>query len=122
MIQKGNLVIADKGKYLQTPYGILQEVELGEFPSIVNGKEIIKNYKLQDIYEVTPIRIQNNIYYVQDTSNYSKLVSELIRIKYSLDDELALIANARLGNLEGEEDFQNWRTLCKTAAKSYMNE
>lgn len=122
MIINNNIVKADQGKYLKTKYDILQELTLGEYQTLINGEIITRENKLEDITEVIPVRINNEIYYVSDISNYNKLVTELIRLKYTLDEELAIAANARVGNNKDEEEFQNWRSICKSVAKNYVNE
>ena len=122
MIQNNYKVTADEGKFLKTKYGILSSVELGQHTDVINGQ--IKNYTLniEDIKEVTPVTIDNKTYYLEST-DYKGLVSELIRIKYTLDDELALYANSRIGEKSNEEiEFQKYRVYCKQLAKSILNE
>lgn len=121
MIKKGNTIKASEGKVLRTPLGITDEITLGSTKLIENGKVVQINIKESSITEVTPVRINGEITYIEAT-NYGAAVTELIRLKYSLDDELALIANSRLGNNSKEEEFQNWRRLCKETAKKLFNE
>lgn len=113
----GNLVIADQGKALKTPNGIFEQVTLGVFEGFENGKQYIIENKLEDITEVSSVRILDDIYYVE-SKEYGDIVSELIRKKYSLDQELALYANSYItDNSEAMNKYQDWRVLCKEAAK-----
>lgn len=122
MKQEGNTVYADPGKCLKTSHGIFQEVPLGTFKGYKDGKLYQFTTKLKDIQEVTPIRILDEVYYVSATS-YGDVVSELIRYKYSLDEELALYANSFIkDNSEAMNKYQEWRVLCKEAAKKICDE
>ena len=118
----GNLVIADAGKALKTPNGIFEQVSLGVFEGFKDGKAYIIENKLEDITEVSSVRILNDIYYVE-SKEYGNIVTELIRKKYSIDQELALYANSYIkDNSEDMEKYQTWRVLCKQAAKKICNE
>lgn len=117
----GNTLKADSGKFLKYFNIISSEVTLGERYVLCNKDFIKVNLKESDIQEVYPVVIDEKIYYVFNTT-YSELVTELIRLKYSLDDELAIIANSRLGDSSKESEFQNWRKKCKEIAKSLINE
>ena len=121
MIKENNIIKASEGKVLRTPLGFTKEISLGVAKLIDNGKVVEINIEPTSISEVTPVRINGEIAYIEST-DYANAVSELIRFKYSLDAELALIANARLGDNSGEEEFQNWRRLCKETAKKVFNE
>lgn len=118
MKKKENILFADNGKSLKTPYGYFDVVTLGEKTVIKDGKMTTEYYDKKNIKEVTKIQVGDTFYYIEDVIDYGTLVTELIRQKYSLDDELALMANARLGiNKDQEEEFQAWRVKCKEAAK-----
>lgn len=57
--------------------------------------------------------------------NYDELVTALIRMRYSLDAELALQANLRYdpqSHEVEEKEFQDWRAKCKNAAKNFLND
>lgn len=119
MKQENNILIADEGKYLKLKYNnfLNKNIELGNVFVFDGEKTILKNIDITDVLEVYPVFIDNNCYYIS-AKDYSNAVSELIRQKYSLDDELALIANSRLNiNKDKEEEFQAWRVKCKEAAK-----
>lgn len=123
MIMKkiNNIITADEGKLLKCHDSISNQFILGNNYILINDIPSLINITLQDIIEVRPVSIDNITYYISKT-NYPELVSELIRLKYSLDDELALIANARKGDFSKEEEFQNWRLKCKQIAKDLINE
>lgn len=114
--------MASDGKALKTPNGICTVVSLGTFRGYKDGKPYEVTINLEDIVEVTPVRILNEVFYIE-ANNYSKAVTELIRQKYSLDAELALHANAVTDGVTPKmEAFLAWRVLCKEAAKKIWNE
>ena len=121
MIKENDIIKASEGKVLRTPIGLVDEVTLGVTKLIDNGKVVEINIEQSSIKEVTPVRIGNDIAYIE-AIDYPTAVTELIRLKYSLNDELAMIANSRLGDNSDEEEFQNWRRLCKETAKKLFNE
>lgn len=122
MVVKDNKVTASSGKYLKYKSNIYTELTLGQNFICINGATTLVNIQLGDIIEVYPVRIFNKDYFVQSTS-YNELVTELIRLKYTLDAELALIANSRIKDCSEEErEFQDWRKVCKETAKHIINE
>ena len=124
MRKEGNIVIADEGKSLRTPIGIFTEVPLGISKGSTDGEAWEFNLKMKDIEEVTPVRILDDIYYTS-SSEYGDIVTDLIRCKYSLDQELALYANSFLDPDSFKDKmnaYQEWRSLCKEAAKKICNE
>lgn len=104
MIRENDTIKASEGKVLRTPLGIVDEVTLGVTKLIVDGNIEEVEVSLDTIKEVTPVRIGDQLVYIEAT-NYANAVSELIRFKYSLDDELALVANSRIGDNSREEEF-----------------
>ena len=122
MKKKGNILIADQGKSLKTPYGYFNMVTLGDKTVVKDGKTTLEYYDKKNIVEVTKVQVGDMMFYIDTITDYGSLVTELIRQKYSLDDELALIANARLGIHEDQEnEFQEWRSKCKEAAKKIFS-
>lgn len=122
MIQKDDLVVAESGKTLKTPNGICDMVSLGTFRGYKDGKPYEVTINLEDIVEVTPVRILDEVFFIE-ADEYGKAVTELIRQKYSLDTELALHANAITEGVTPKmEAFLAWRVLCKEAAKKIWNE
>ena len=76
----------------------------------------------EDVEEVYKVEIDGNIYRVKGDS-YEELVTNLIRLKYSLDWELSLIANSRIRDIsKDDKDFQDWRAESKKIAKNLINE
>ena len=76
----------------------------------------------EDVEEVYKVEIDGNTYRVKG-DNYEELVTNLIRLKYSLDWELSLIANSRIRDIsKDDEAFQNWRVESKKIAKNLINE
>lgn len=124
MIKHENILTADPGKFLKHKEfdGLRNTFVLGTSHYNVNGEIKLVNVTESDIIEVY-IVIIDDVNYVVEGNNYGELVTNLIRQKYSLDDELALIANLRLNkNLDKEQEFQDWREKCKNAAKQIFNE
>lgn len=72
----------------------------------------------------------NNTFFEYQSIEISELkkgviVSNLIRLKYSLDDEIALINNYNLNNSQYQaeyEEYQNYRNNCKSIASNFSNE
>ena len=59
--------------------------------------------------------------------SYEQIVAKLIRVRYTNDEEIALINNALLdlsniANNDEYNEYQSWRTKCKEVAKNYINE
>ena len=59
--------------------------------------------------------------------SYEQIVAKLIRVRYTSDEEIALINNALLdlsniANNDEYNEYQSWRTKCKEVAKNYINE
>lgn len=119
---KNNVVFAKEGKQLKTILGIMPSIQLGNHIQIINDEVIQHTINLADIKEVSPIFVEGNLIYVE-SSDYNSIVTELIRSKFSLDEELALYANYRIGkDFDKEQLFQDWRQSCKAAAKRFINE
>lgn len=114
--QKGNKLII-KGFNKQ-----FDELFLGKNNYYIDGKILSLDLIINDISEVKSIKLEGKEYDVELSNNYGQLVTNLIRLKYSLDDELALNANFRLGDTSKENEFQNWRQICKNKAKEILDE
>ena len=102
MIIVGNIVKADDGKLLLVNGDYRHEVHLGEEMILRDNKWTSQINSLDDIEEVTYTLFIDKMIYIKST-NYKDIVTELIIMKYSLDDELALIANSRLNPNSKEE-------------------
>ena len=80
------------------------------------------NITPDDVIVCYIVNIDGKEYKVQG-DNYGELVSSLIRIKYTLDQELALLANSRIKDVSEQENaFQEWRAECKRIAKKLLYE
>lgn len=121
MIKEGNVLKADEGKKLLYKDSFYSELYLDGQLVNVNGEIKLSPINESEVKEVYPVLIYSDTYYISAT-DYAGIISELIRQKYSLDDELAIAANARIGKTSGEEEFQNWRQKCKEVAKEICNE
>lgn len=117
-----NIVKADSGKYLKCKSELASEFALGSTFVCINGVTTLQTITLEDIKEVQFVRVQDIDCYIEAT-NYNDAVTELIRQKYTLDQELALHANAYIkDNSKQMEEYQSWRQVCKQVAKKIFNE
>ena len=74
---------------------------------------------IEEVYKLEIDGVENKV----KGDTYDELVTNLIRLKYSLDWELALIANSRIKDVSKEDaTFQEWRKECKRIAKNLLNE
>lgn len=76
-----------------------------------------------DFGEAKVVEVDDLSYMITEDMSYDALVTALIRLKYSLDEELALMANLREdaeGHKEEEAAFQEWREKCKEAAREAL--
>lgn len=76
-----------------------------------------------DFGEAKVVGVDGLSYMITEDMSYDALVTALIRLKYSLDEELALMANLREdadGHRTEEIAFQEWRTKCKEAAREAL--
>lgn len=88
----------------------------------VNGKLKSITVNPGDIQEVFQVQLDGENFKVKGDT-YAELVTNLIRLKYTLDDELALAANLRAGDNNAktaEFEFQTWRAFCKEMAKQLI--
>ena len=105
-----------EGKIVTSDYGKVLNVFGTEYTSYTIG---LNGATLSDIKEGKNIPINGEIKFIP-YQNYGELVTNLIRTKYSLDEELALMANSRIkSNSEEEIIFQQFRKQCKLLAKKY---
>lgn len=122
MRKVNNIIYPEQHNLLKTPYGYMSQVVLGESKAYVNDKLTTIVFNESDVIEVKPVRIDDNIYYIESKS-YSAILSELVHIKYTIDDEMALSANYRINpNSQKEQEYQEWRSRCKKIAKQLVNE
>lgn len=123
MKQEGNTIFAEGNKklYIKKLDLLTSQYTCGTVMLPVEGVLQPTTVTPEDVMEVYDVVIGTNSYKIQANS-YGDLVSGLIRLKYSIDDELALIANSRIRDISAEDkDFQEWRTECKRIAKKYID-
>lgn len=103
--------------------------------TIVNKTDFCYFKKLGNVYVVSwnPINITHNVVSCSQESiklnknmTYEQIVSKFIHVRYTSDEEVALINNALLNleniaNNDEYNEYQSWRAKCKEAAKQYLN-
>lgn len=99
---------------LEEGYAVVKNGILIKGPKIYMGE----NSKTKDYTEVRLFTIDDVEYYIEVVDGYDANVTALIRCKYSLDAELALINNYIDDPDKYREEmieFQAWRKKCKAA-------
>ena len=124
MTRNGNEVKAENGRILFIePTGVYTDYAiLGNRLEYKDGQRLEYTLTEQNVHEGYMTNIDGEQKFVK-ASSYSELVSGLIRLKYSIDDELALMANSRVKSVSSEErQFQIWRKKCKEIARQLIND
>ena len=124
MKTENNTLIAEGSKvlFIKKLNVIVKQYTCGEVMLPIQGVLQTINITPDDVIECYIVNIDGKEYKVQG-DNYGELVSSLIRIKYTLDQELALLANSRIKDVsEQENTFQEWRAECKRIAKKLLYE
>ena len=124
MKTENNTLIAEGSKvlFIKKLNLIVKQYTCGEVMLPIQGVLQTINVTPDDVIECYIVNIDGKEYKVQG-DNYGELVSSLIRIKYTLDQELALLANSRIKDVsEQESAFQEWRAECKRIAKKLLYE
>lgn len=124
MKTKNNTLIAEGSKvlFIKKLNVIVKQYTCGEVMLPIQGVLQTINITPDDVIECYIVNIDGKEYKVQG-DNYGELVSSLIRIKYTLDQELALLANSRIKDVSEQENaFQEWRAECKRIAKKLLYE
>ena len=123
MIKDGNTYEAEGKRVLYIPKLdlVTKMYSCGTVLLPVNGKLQKFTIKPQDIEEVFQIELDGENFKVKGDT-YAELVTNLIRLHYTIDDELALSANIRAGKdvEKQEQEFQAWRAFCKEMAKQLI--
>lgn len=102
---------------------------------IINKQDYSNFKQLGNVYIISwnPIDITDNIISCNKESiklnknmTYEQIVSKFIHVRYTSDEEVALINNALLNlenitNNDEYNEYQSWRAKCKEAAKQYLN-
>ena len=123
MFQSKNIIYADPGKYLIGNHKVGYQFpgELSEFEEKDVDMKVVKKGD-RYIYN-------NGLFWVRIAKNtsYGDLKAMLVKIRYSNDDQIAIIINkddSEEGNLKFQQ-MQEWRTWCTALAKEItkvMNE
>ena len=124
MKTENNTLIAEGSKvlFIKKLNVIVKQYTCGEVMLPIQGVLQTINITPNDVIECYIVNIDGKEYKVQG-DNYGELVSSLIRIKYTLDQELALLANSRIKDVSEQENaFQEWRAECKRIAKKLLYE
>ena len=124
MKTENNTLIAEGSKvlFIKKLNLIVKQYTCGEVMLPIQGVLQTINITPDDVIECYIVNIDGKEYKVQG-DNYGELVSSLIRIKYTLDQELALLANSRIKDVSEQENaFQEWRAECKRIAKKLLYE
>lgn len=124
MKTENNTLIAEGSKvlFIKKLNVIVKQYTCGEVMLPIQGVLQTINITPDDVIECYIVNIDGKEYKVQG-NNYGELVSSLIRIKYTLDQELALLANSRIKDVSEQENaFQEWRAECKRIAKKLLYE
>lgn len=127
MIIDGNKITADEGKLLLRKADNLlfgKELTLG-YTWYINGElinpphlEVPEDYRDSDYIEV------DGTSYPVTSFDYAYLVDKIVKIKYSPEDQIAILCNIDL-DPDNEEyikrynDMQEWRSHAKEIAKQY---
>lgn len=127
MIVNGNKITADTGKVLcrkADKWLAGNSVSLGMCYNYTDGRILqpAKQELPEDYEEVTVIDIEGQQIVINATE-YDMIVTELIRYKYTLDAELALVNNYQWDSEKYKDEyteFQKWRSACKDAARYYL--
>lgn len=123
MIQEGNTYIAEGKRVLYIPKLDLTTTvySCGSVLLPRNGELVKFTITPDDIQEVFQVELDGEHFRVKG-DDYAELVTNLIRLRYTIDDELALAANIRAGKdvEQKEEEFQTWRAFCKEMAKQLL--
>lgn len=127
MKQEGIKLIADKGKvlyctFLESIFG--KEVSLGNIYYDKNGILLKEPYLLEmkDFKEIdeSDIELCENI--KPFNASYTDIKTTIIKLKYSNDDQIALILNYQDNPekyYEAYNEMQNWRDKASELAKKY---
>lgn len=127
MIIDGNKITADEGKLLLRKADNLlfgKELVLG-YTHYINGErvnpphlEVPEDYRDSDYIEV------DGANYPVTSFEYSYLVDKIVKIKYSPEDQIAILCNIDLdpdneNYIQRYKDMQEWRAKAKEIARQY---
>ena len=118
MFQSKNIIYADPGKYLICNHKIGYQFpgELSEFEERDVDMKIIRKGD-RYVYNNGLFRVR-----VAKNTSYGDLKAMLVKIRYSNDDQIAIIINrddSEEDNLKFQQ-MQEWRTWCAKLAKEII--
>lgn len=128
MTIKDNIIQADEGKVLvrkSDGFACGKEVTLG-YVYFVDGKKLAEPYqeKADDFEEVYELYCNDYTPFYVSNLNYSDIKSEVVKLHYSYDDQIAIMLNY-LEEPENEvfknkyEEMQEWREIAAEVARKY---
>ena len=121
MFKIKNKVYSDAGKYILCNNAIGYEFPAEEEKNCVEFNVDLSDLKkrFSSIYSCTDNKISFCLY---DDDNYDSIKSRLIKLRYSNDDQIALILNKGKSDedLEYFNKMQEWRTWAGDVAKKLM--
>ena len=121
MFKIKNKIYSEAGKYIlcnnKIGYEFLAEEEKDCVESDIDLSDLKKRFN--SIYSCTDNKISFCLY---DDDNYDSIKSRLIKLRYSNDDQIALILNKDKSDedLEYFNKMQEWRTWAGDVAKKLM--
>lgn len=129
MKQEGIKLIADKGKvlyctFLESVYG--KEISLGNIYYDKNGILLKEPYLLEmkDFREIdeSDVELCQRINPLMFNASYADIKTAIIKLKYSNDDQIALMLNYQDDSekyYEAYNEMQDWRNKASELAKKY---
>lgn len=91
-------------------------------PLEIKGKKIVMRWNVQELSD-NLVKCSEDSLFISHTYSYNQIVTSLIRFRYSLDEELALVNNYQWDSEKYKDEyteFQEWRNTCKEAARQYL--
>lgn len=129
MYTKNNKMIADAGYYLKSGatigYELPKDMEgIEELPVIVYDMEIRTSKAGLVNAHCTNGLLSFSVKKSNDTPTYAKLKTDIIKMRYSNDDQIAIMLNVDNESKDSAEDYQrmqDWRMFATNVAKKIMS-
>lgn len=122
MFKIKNKIYSEAGKYILCNNAIGYEFPAEEEKNCVESDIDLSDLKkrFDSIYSCTSNKISFCVY---DDDIYSSIKSRLIKLRYSNDDQIALLLNKDKSaeDLEYYNKMQEWRTWCSECSKILCN-
>lgn len=126
MTIKGNKIIADDGKTLMRKADRLlcgSELELGYTWYIGNKQVSPPRQELPEDYcDVYDIEVEEGIHFYAERADYAYLKTGIVNLKYTNDDQIALMLNYQQDPDAYHEDYaamQRWRAKAREVASRH---